>query len=63
MEKDHTQQTKNIIWPKDKENDNQRLSLQPVSVNEGKKLKSRIEKHYGRKEKSDNVTTIKLFAR
>lgn len=62
-EGDHTQQTKYIMWPEEEENDNQRPILQPVSGNGGRKLKGRVETRHGGKERSGNLTALKLFAR
>lgn len=63
-EGDDSQQTKYIMWPEEEENDNQRPILQPMSGNGGgRKLKGRVETRQGAKERSTNLTALKLFAR
>ena len=51
------------MWPEEEENNNQRPILQPVSGNGRRKLKGRVEMRHGEKEKSGNLTALKLFAR
>ena len=57
------QQTQYITWPGQDADDNQRPILQPVSGNGGRKLKGKAETRHGAKERSTNLTALKLFAR
>lgn len=50
------------MWPGEDENENQTPVLQPVSGNGGRILKGRAETHHGAKERSTNLTALKLFA-
>ena len=62
-EGDDPQHTQYITWPRQDANDNQRPILQPVSGNRGRKLKRKAETRHGAKERSTNLTALKLFAR
>lgn len=63
-EGDDSQQTRYIMWAEEQENDNQRPILQPMSGNGmRRKLKGRVETRQGAKERSTNMTALKLFTR
>ena len=62
-EGDDPQQTQYITWPGQDADDNQRPILQPVSGNGGRKLKGKAETRHGAKERSTNLTALKLLAR
>ncbi|MCJ1346732.1 hypothetical protein MMC31_004950, partial [Peltigera leucophlebia] len=53
-----------ITWPNQEVDKSQRLILQPVSGNgAGRKAKGKAETHHGAKERSTNLTALKLIAR
>ena len=61
-EGDDPQHTQYITWPGQDADDNQRPILQPVSGNGGRKLKGKAETRHSAKERSTNLTALKLFA-
>lgn len=48
--------------PRQDADDNQRLILQSISGNKGRKLKRKVKMCYSTKKKVTNLTTLKLFA-
>ena len=62
-EKDDPKHTQYITWPCQDADNNQRPILQPVSGNEKRKFKKKAEMRHGAKERSTNLTALKLFAR
>lgn len=61
--RDDPQHTKNITWPDQEVEDTQRSILQPVSGNGGRKMKGKPETRHGTKERSTNLTALRLIAR
>lgn len=57
-------QQRYITWPDQEGDKNQRLTLQPISGNGiGRKVKGKAETRQGAKERSTNLTALKLIAR
>lgn len=59
--KDDIHQTKYVIQPKKKDNDNERPIISLVSGNRERKLKIRVETHHNRVERLSNLTAFSLF--
>ena len=62
-ERDDPHHTQYITWPGQDADDNQRLILQLVSGNGGRKLERKAEMRHDAKERLTNLTALKLFAR
>ena len=60
---DDSQHTRYITWPGQDTDDDQRPVLQPVSGNGGRKLKEIAETRHSVKERSTNLTALRLIAR
>ena len=59
-DKEDPQHTQYITWPGQDVDDNQKPIIQPVSGNEGKKLKGKAEMCHGKREvdKPDNTQVV-----
>ncbi len=62
-EGDETQHTRYITWPGQDVDEHQTSILQPVSGNEGRKLKGKAEARHVAKERATNLTALRLIAR
>ena len=62
-ERDDSQPTRYITWPGQDVDEHQKSILQPVSGNGGRKLNGKAETRHASKERSTNLTALRLIAR
>lgn len=62
-EGDDVQHTRYITWPGHDIDEHQKSIMQPVSGNGGRKLKGKAETRHITKDRSTNLTALRLIAR